>query len=241
MTRCSQQIYAPLVEGAELLQCGPIVPGPYCTDAWADNTYDPAAAEQMHDRRRLDEERRRLLGEADGNVPEVRWMVNSGNTRRESTQAYLIPLLAEAGFNVIADNCEALPCVFQQRLPALDYDMGQYISTAPPDPSYLIPILTCEQIPTAANGNQGQNQQGVCNEEASDMLNESDVTVDEDARAKLITDALDLLSEEDFMLPLLQFPKSGFYRSDRVGGPVEDRAQQLPRLPEPVGVGGRRW
>jgi hypothetical protein len=54
------------------------------------------------------------------------------------------------------------------------------------------------------------------------MLNESDVTVDEDARAKLITDALDLLSEEDFMLPLLQFPKSGFYRSDRVGGPVED-------------------
>ena len=36
----------------------------------------------------------------DGNVPEVRWMVNTGNTRRESTQAYLIPLLAEAGFNV---------------------------------------------------------------------------------------------------------------------------------------------
>ena len=95
-------------------------------------------------------------------------MVNTGNTRRESTQAYLIPLLAQAGFNVIADNCEALPCVFQQRLPALDYDMGQYISTAPPDPAYLIPILTCEQIPTAANGNQGQNQQGVCNEEASD-------------------------------------------------------------------------
>ena len=27
---------------AELLQCGPIVPGPYCTDAWADVTYDPA-------------------------------------------------------------------------------------------------------------------------------------------------------------------------------------------------------
>ena len=27
-------------------------------------------------------------------------MVNTGNTRRESTQAYLIPLLAEAGFNV---------------------------------------------------------------------------------------------------------------------------------------------
>ena len=41
-----------------------------------------------------------------GNVPTIRWMVNTGNTRRESTQAFLIPLLAE-GFNVIADNCEA--------------------------------------------------------------------------------------------------------------------------------------
>ena len=47
------------------------------------------------------------------------------------------------------------------------------------------------------------------------MLNESDITVDEEARAELITDALDLLSEEDFMLPLLQFPKSAAYRSDR--------------------------
>ena len=34
-------------------------------------------------------------------------MVNTGNTRRESTQAFLIPQLAEAGFNIIADNCEA--------------------------------------------------------------------------------------------------------------------------------------
>ena len=53
------------------------------------------------------------------------------------------------------------------------------------------------------------------------MLNESDVTVDEQERADLITGALELLSEENFMLPLLQFPKSGFYRSDRLAGPVE--------------------
>jgi ABC-type transport system substrate-binding protein len=148
-------------------------------------------------------------------------MVNTGNTRRESTQAYLIPLLAQAGFNVVADNCEALPCVFQQRLPALDYDIGMYISTAPPDPSYLVNSFTCAQIPTEANGNQGQNQQGVCNEEASAMLEESDVTVDEAARADLIKGALDLLSEDNFMLPLMQFPKSGFYRSDRLAGPID--------------------
>ena len=216
------QIYAPLIDGAELLQCGPIVPGNYCTDAWADVTYDPAGAEAVLTEAGWTKNGDGFWADPEGNVPEVRWMVNTGQTRRESTQAYLIPLLAQAGFNVVADNCEALPCVFQQRLPALDYDMGMYISTAPPDPTYLIPILTCEQIPTEANGNQGQNQQGVCNQEASDMLNQSDVTVDEAERATLITDALELLSEENFMLPLFQFPKTGFYRTDRVGGPVED-------------------
>jgi peptide/nickel transport system substrate-binding protein len=215
------QIYAPLVEGAELLQCGPIVPGDYCTDAWADVTYDPAGAEQVLTEAGWTKNGDGFWADAEGNVPEVRWMVNTGQTRRESAQAYLIPLMAQAGFNVVADNCEALPCVFQQRLPALDYDMGMYISTAPPDPSYLIPILTCEQIPTEANGNQGQNQQGVCNQEASDLLNESDVTVDEAERAALITEALELLSTENFMLPLFQFPKTGFYRTDRVAGPVD--------------------
>ena len=54
-------------------------------------------------------------------APEIRWMINTGNTRRENTQAYLIPLMQAAGFNVVADNCEA-ECVFQQRLPAMDYD-----------------------------------------------------------------------------------------------------------------------
>jgi ABC-type transport system substrate-binding protein len=149
-------------------------------------------------------------------------MVNTGNTRRESTQAYLIPLLAQAGFNVVADNCEALPCVFQQRLPALDYDLTQYISTAPPDPAYLTNSFTCDQIPSPENNNQGQNSSGWCNEEASAALEEADVTVDEAARIELIHSALTAMAEDDVMLPLFQFPKSGAYRTDRVGGPVED-------------------
>src|SRR5690606_10516486 len=110
-------------------------------------------------------------------VPEVRWIVNTGNTRRENTQAYLIPLLAEAGFNVVADNCDAA-CFFQQRLPALDYDLAMYISTAPPDPSYLTASFTCGQIPTEDNGYVGQNSQGWCNEDASAALEAADQSVD---------------------------------------------------------------
>ncbi|MEO6571363.1 MAG: hypothetical protein ABIO83_07425, partial [Ilumatobacteraceae bacterium] len=151
-----------------------------------------------------------------GEVPEVRWIINTGNTRRESTQAFLIPLLAASGFNVVPDNCDAA-CYFQQRLPALDYDMAMYISTAPPDPAYLTSSFTCDQIPTEANNYVGQNSGGWCNEEATTMLHDADATVDEAARADLIKGALQLMADDHHMLPLFQFPNSGLWRNDKVG------------------------
>ena len=86
----------------------------------------------------------------DGAAPEIHWVINSGNTRRESTQALLIPEMKKAGFNIIADNCDAA-CYFQQRLPALKYDMAMYINTASPDPT-VTGIMACtrsRQRPTA--------------------------------------------------------------------------------------------
>jgi len=114
-----EQIYAPFAQGTPLLNCGPIAPGPYCNDAFAD-TYDPAGAETVLTDAGWTKNADGMWADGDGNVPEIRWMVNTGNTRRESTQEFLIPKLAEAGFNVKADNCEALPCVFETRLPSLD-------------------------------------------------------------------------------------------------------------------------
>lgn len=215
-----QQIYVPIEASAELLQCGPIVPGVYCESnadgAWADNAMDLAAAETLLTDAGWTKGGDGYWADADGNVPEIRWIVNTGNTRREDTQAFLIPQLQAAGFNVIADNCDAA-CYFQQRLPALDYDMAMYISTAPPDPSYLTSSFTCNQIPTESNGFIGQNSTGWCNEEASAMLEEADTTVDEAARADLVKQALVLMEEDNVMLPLFQFPKSGAWLTDKVG------------------------
>ncbi len=217
------QIYAPIFESAgaqgQLLNCGPIVEGPYCPENNFQNTFDPAAAEQLLTDAGWEKNANGMWAK-DGNVPEIRWMVNTGNLRRENAQDYLIPLLAEAGFNVVADNCEA-ECVFQQRLPALDYDLAMYISTAPPDPQYLVPVYTCDNIPTEENNFQGQNYQGWCNQEASDKLHESDVTADPDARTQLIKDALLAMDPDHVLLPLVNFPKSGVWRTDQVGGPIE--------------------
>ena len=147
-------------------------------------------------------------------------MINTGNLRRENTQAYLIPLLQQAGFNVVPDNGSAEE-VFQQRLPALDYDMAMYISTVAPDPQYLTTSFTCAQIPSEENNFQGQNSTGWCNEEASAALEEADVTVDEAARAELINTALDLMADDWAMLPLVQYPRSGIWQTEKVAGPID--------------------
>jgi peptide/nickel transport system substrate-binding protein len=215
-----EQIYVPLSEGkGSLLNCGPIVPGPYCNDAWADQAQDLEGAAALLEGAGWAKDAEGLWAK-DGVAPEIRWIINTGNVRRENTQAYLIPLLREAGFNVIADNCDAA-CYFQQRLPALDYDLAMYISTAPPDPAYLTSSFTCAQIPNEANGQQGQNSTGWCNEDASAALEEADITVDEAARAELVKSALTAMAGDYVMMPLFQFPKAGFWRTDKVGGPVD--------------------
>ena len=209
-----EQIYAPFAQGTPLLNCGPIAPGPYCDDAFAD-TYKPEDAKAL-----LEENGWTMGGDGfwvnpDGEVPEIRWMVNTGNTRRESTQEFLIPKLAEAGFKVKADNCEALPCVFETRLPALDYDMGMYINTVAPDPAYLR-TWGCDQIPTEENSFQGQNSNGWCNEEATELLIAADAELDEAARIEEVKGAIALMAEDHIMLPLLQFPNIGAIRTDRL-------------------------
>ena len=215
-----QQIYVPL-GGESPLECGPIIPGPYCNGDEFAGSYDPTAAEALlTDNGWTKGADGFWIDPATGEAPDVRWIINTGNTRRENTQAYLIPLLTAAGFKVRADNCDAA-CYFQQRLPALDFDMAMYISTAPPDPGYLTPSFTCDAIPTAANNNQGQNSSGWCNAEASDLLHNADFEPDAAARAELIKGALRLMASDSIMLPLFQFPKSGFWRTDKVGGPVD--------------------
>jgi ABC-type transport system substrate-binding protein len=215
-----QQIYVPIESSAELLNCGPIVPGKYCDNADAPfaDTYDPEGAAALLEENGWTRGGDGYWQSPDGETPEIRWLINTGNTRRESMQAYLIPLMQEAGFNVVADNCDAA-CMFQQRIPALDYDLSVYISTVAPDPTYLTSNWACDQIPTEETNFLGQNQSGYCNEEATEQLHEADRTIDDAARTDLVKSVLQHLADDSAMLPLFQFPKSGAFRTDKVGPP----------------------
>jgi len=214
-----QQIYIPIAASATLLQCGPITPGDYCNGDEFSASYDPEGAAKLLEDAGWEKNAEGFWAKDGAEAPKIRWIINTGNTRRENTQAFLIPLLQAAGFNVVADNCDAA-CYFQQRLPALDYDMAMYISTAPPDPAYLTPSFAGDEIPTAANGNTGQNFQWWNNDQATKDLHEADKTIDATKRTALIQDAITQMDKDYIMLPLFQFPKSGAYRTDLVGGPV---------------------
>jgi peptide/nickel transport system substrate-binding protein len=218
------QIYAPIFAGAgvkgKLLNCGPMVEGPYCPADNFQDTYKPDDATKILTDAGWKKNGAGFWAKDGKEAPKIRWMINTGNKRRESTQDFLIPKLAAAGFQVVADNCD-IDCVFQQRQPTFDYDLMMFISSAPPDPQYLVPAYTCDNIPTSENGNKGQNFFGWCNKAASDALHESDVTADQTKRADLIKGALKAMDTDHVMLPLVNYPKSGAWRPEAISGPVD--------------------
>lgn len=246
-----QTIYEPIFPGAPLLNCGLWVPtiGEWCDNTQFEGSFDPEGAATLLEgagwTRNADG-----LWEKDGTVPQIRWIINTGNSRRESTQALMIPNLRELGFDVITDNCDAA-CYFQQRLPALDYDLAMYINTAQPDPT-VTGIMHCDSVPSEANGNQGQNSTGWCNEEASELMTQSDQTVDEAERVDLIHQVGEFLVTDHVMLPLYQFPNIAAWRTDRLEGPIDTDAGNYRAFSnnmfdwEPIGdteiiIGAEQW
>jgi hypothetical protein len=126
-----------------------------------------------------------------------------------------------------------------------------YISTAVPDPT-VTSIMHCDQIPSAANNNQGQNFTGYCDKAASDLMIKSDQTIDETARIDLIHQIGQSLVDNHVLLPLYQFPNIAAWRTDKLGGPVDQYAgnfmsafKNLNKW-EPVGgtdvtIGAEQW
>lgn len=245
-------IYDPIFPGAPLLQCGLWVPniGEWCDNTQFENSYDPEGAAAL-----LEENGWTLNGsglwEKDGVVPEIKWMINTPNARREAAQALMIPEFLNQGFNVVADNGDAAT-VFQQRLPAGDYDLAMYINTAAPDPS-VTGIMACSEVPSEENNNQGQNSVFWCNEEASDLMVQADQELDVPARTELVHQIGQTLVDDHVMLPLFQFPNIAAWRTDRIEGdaPAADAANyraynNSSQFWQPIGkddivVGAEQW
>jgi peptide/nickel transport system substrate-binding protein len=247
-----KSIYEPALPGAPLLNCGLWVPtiGKWCDNTQFANSYDPTGAAKILTDAGWKKDGSGMWVGADGKVPTIRWMVNTGNKRREDTQALMIPELKKAGFNVVADNADSAT-VFQKRLPALDYDLAMYISTAQPDHTQTS-ILSCDQIPTPANGNKGQNYTGWCNQAATALMVKSDQELDVTKRIDEIHQIGKALVDDSVMLPLFQFPNIAAWRTDKLDGPIDADAGNyrafnnnsyawVPKSGDQITIGAEQW
>ncbi len=244
-------IYDPIFPGAPLLNCGLWVPtiGKWCDDTIFKGYYDPTGAEKLLTDAGWKKGADGMWADKTGKVPEIRWMINAGNKRRENTQALMIPLFLKAGFNVKADNCDAA-CVFQKRLPALDFDLGMYINTASPDPT-VTSIMSCSQVPSDANGNKGQNSSGWCNKDASDLMAKSDAELDQTKRIDQIHQIGKAIATDAVMLSLFQFPNIAAWRTDKLDGAIDKDAGNFegfqniyewkPKSGSQVTIGAEQW
>ena len=215
-----QSVYAPISPGGALLQCGLWVPtmGPWCDQSAFANSYDPDRAAQLLTSAGWKRGADGYWADPRGSVPTIRWVVNSGNHRREEMQQLLIPRLATLGFKVVADNADS-DTVFQQRLPELDYDLATVIRAASPDPS-VTAFMSCDAVGSAGSSADGQNLTGWCSTDATELMKQSDAELDDGPRLSEIRRIGQYLVDDAVLLPLYQFSNVLAWRTDAIGGPV---------------------
>ncbi len=212
-------IYKPIDPNAKQNVCMVWVPtiGKWCDTSLNANLFDPDGAAKLLTDNGWAKGSDGIWAKG-GERASIKWTVNTGNTRRENTQALVIPQMKALGFELIPDNSDAAT-YFQQRLPTLDVQLAMYINVAAPDPT-VTTIMACDFIPTPENPS-GQNSSGWCNEDATKVMHASDAELDENARVDEIHQIGKFMADDYVMVPLIQFPTLIAWRTDRIDGPVD--------------------
>jgi peptide/nickel transport system substrate-binding protein len=216
-------IIKPIYPNVTMLNCAMWIPqvGPWCATPgpWSDVSPDSTKVNSYMQASGYTKDSSGFWSK-NGQELVIKWMADTGNKRREDTQAEFIPLLAKQGFKIVTDN-SSHDVEFQKRLPAGDYDMAMFINVASPDPT-VTSSLSCDQIPSAANQGQGQNDWWYCNKAADALMTQSDQELDKNTRATQIQ-SLDKILRQDFLnLPLYAAPTLFSYSPSAVTGPVND-------------------
>ena len=142
----------------------------------------------------------------------------AGNALRELTFEIVQEQLREVGIEVKSEFGDAAVVFGNQGLAGSKYDLFLFAWVGNPDPSGSVEIHRCEGT---------QNFQGYCNEEVTDLLDESDTTVDPAERAALMNEADALMAEDLPILPMYQKP-TFFAFTDRLQNAIDNATQQGP-------------
>jgi peptide/nickel transport system substrate-binding protein len=204
----------------KVLNCAGWVPnvGKWCDDTqFADLSYQPDKAKST-----LQAAGWTLGGDGiftkGGKRLSIQYSTTAGNKTREDTQQLLKEKAKAAGIELVIKNFPATQ-LFEDKLPHRDFVLAEYAQVASPDPS-ITAILAGDQIPSKANNFSGQNFLGWNNPQATQLMKESDKTIETDKRQDLIHQIGAMERQDMAWLPMFQKPLITVWHDDRLTGPI---------------------
>ncbi|MBA2692037.1 MAG: hypothetical protein H0U65_06020 [Rubrobacter sp.] len=199
-----QQIIEEVLQGDARALQSILVPeqDPFYTPAWEIYEYDPDAARELVQQ-----------AESEGASTEIEYSTTSGNALRETAQQVIQQQMEEVGITLTINNSSA-ENFFGDRLPAGDFEMGQWAWSSSPEPSITTLFGANNVAP------DGQNSYRYRSEEATELMEESDVTPDEDERVELLQQAQEVMAEDCPLVPLFQRPEIYAFSEELTGPEV---------------------
>jgi peptide/nickel transport system substrate-binding protein len=160
-----------------------------------------------------------------GQKAEFEVSTTAGNKRRETTEEILQSQLKEAGFNLRINNTTAAT-LFGEWGPQGVFQSAIFAQIPTPDPG-LCPVFCTKNIPTAANGNVGQNWFRL-NDTSLDVWDRVDQALDNDERKQLAEQGQDALSEAVPAIPIDPFPDVIIYNTSVIHGDIQHNTTYGP-------------
>jgi peptide/nickel transport system substrate-binding protein len=188
------------------------------TEAWSDYTLDLDKVDQL-----LTDSgytKGSTYYEKNGQPLTLELKSTAGNARRELTGQLLQEQLKEAGIKLDL-NYQDAGDLFGSQLPAGDFQLALYAQVA----TFVIPgqcnLFCAKNIPTAANGNSGNNWTRTDVKDLDPLLEDLDKTLDESQQQSDGQQADKIQSDNMISLPLDPLPNILIW-ADKVVGPVGD-------------------
>jgi len=150
----------------------------------------------------------------------------TGNKRRELTETVMQEQLKTAGFDMKIANQKAGD-LFGKTLPDGDYQLSLFANQLTSPTPGECNIFCTVNIPTAANGNSGNNWYRVSIPENDTQLAIVDNSLDDSARMAAAKQADDIMAENQVTLPLDPLPDIVIW-SKKLVGPIGDNSIEGP-------------
>ncbi len=175
----------------------------------SDNTkaiFDPEQAKALLDEAGWQDSDEDGIRDKDGVSMEMVYLT-SASTVRQRTQQIVQDNLEDIGVRVRIEFVDA--STFNSNTnPNGSYrfhaDMQEfYHGNSSPDPSAYMHFWTCEEIPTQANGWQGENVERWCNPEYDDLAAQVDEELDPEKRRALFMAMNDMIIQDVVLIPLV--------------------------------------